>query len=217
MSINFTPSNAEVYYSISKGYYELFHDALKEIKVMMGDKQSFDILSHSQEENNRFHYYEQIQRQVMMICIVFQAFAIEAYVNLIAVNLYEENEFFGTKFEKESTIEKAKIIFRDKFNDRFSSHTDIYNLVKKTFALRNGLAHFKSKKIDLLSMQEDLEFYNPHEFYYDYYEKIDEIVTAYPKFKTLVDGLVGHDIFEKQMKDVEEMLIYNIKEIKRKI
>ncbi len=214
--MNFIPTNSEVYYGISKGYHEMFHSAIKEMKSIMGDTPSYDMLSHSSEQNNRYIYFEQIQRQSMMICIVFQAFAIEAHVNLIAVNLYDEKEFFGTNFEKKSTIEKIKIIFKDKLNDRFSEHTDIFNLVKKTFALRNGLAHFKSKKIDLLAMQEDPGLYNPYEFIHDYYDKIDEIVTTYPKFKTLVDGLIGNDIMKNQMKNLDELLLFNIKEIFRK-
>ncbi len=50
----FTPTNTEVYYGISKNYHEMFHDALKEINNMSGDKASYDLLSHSQDENNRF-------------------------------------------------------------------------------------------------------------------------------------------------------------------
>jgi len=214
--MTFTPTNAEVYYGISKGYHEMFHDALKEMKFMIGDKPAYDVLSHTNEENGKYFYYEQIQRQAMMICIVFQAFAIEAFVNLVAVDLYEEDEFFGTKFEKEGTIEKIKIIFKDKLNDRFSMHIDIFNLVKKTFALRNGLAHFKSKKIDLLAMQENPDIYNPYSFIMEHYEKIDEVVTAYPKFKALVNGLIGHDVIEKQMSDLQDMIKFNINEMFRK-
>ena len=212
----FTPTNAEVYYSISKGYHEMFHDALKELQLLMGDKPSYDVLSHSQEENNRFFYYEQIQRQAMMICIVFQAFAIEAYVNLIAVNLYEENEFFGTKFEEKSTLGKINKIFSEKLRNDFKKHAEVYNHVDLTFDLRNKLAHFKSKKIDLMAMYDNPDIYNPYEFYYDFYEKIDDVVNSYPKFKVLVDGLVGHDVIDKQMSDIEEMLKFNIQEIIRK-
>jgi len=213
--MHFKPTNSEVYYGISKGYHEMFHDALKEIQLLIGDKPSYDVLSHSQEDNNRFFYFEQIQRQAMMICIVFQAFAIEAYVNLIAVNLYEENEFFG-KFEEMGTLKKINKIFSEKLKSDFKKDKDIYNLVDITFDLRDKLAHFKSKKIDLHAMQEDPDIYNPYEFYTDFYEKIDNIVNTYPKFKVLVDGLVGHDVIDKQMNDIEEMLKFNIQEIIRK-
>lgn len=211
----FTPTNSEVYYGISKGYHEMFHEALKEMKALIGDKPGYDVLSHSEEENNKYLYFEQIQRQSMMICIVFQAFAIEAYVNLIAVNLYEESVFFG-KFEEMGTFKKINKIFSEKLNSDFKKHSDVYTLVDITFNLRDKLAHFKSKKINLLSMQEDSEIYDPYSFLMEHYEKIDEVVTAYPQFKAIVDGLIGHDVFESQMTNLKDMLAFNIQEIIRK-
>lgn len=211
----FTPTNSEVYYGISKSYHEMFHDAFKEMDAMRGNA-SYDMLSHSQEENNRFLYFEQIQRQAMMISIVFQAFAIEAYVNLIAVNLYEENDFFG-KFEEMGTMKKINKIFSEKLNSDFLKYTEIYDLVDITFDLRDKLAHFKSKRVNLLAMQEKPELYNPYESIMEYYEKIDEVITTYPKFKELVDGLVGHDIYDTQMSNLQELMKLNIQEIYKKM
>jgi hypothetical protein len=211
----FTPTNSEVYYGISKGYHEMFHDAFKEMKAMSGDKASYDILSLTSEEIKRYLNFEQIQRHAMMISIVFQAFAIEAYVNFIAVNLYEENEFFGG-FEKKATMGKINKIFSEKLRSDFTKNTEIYDLVHTTFDLRDKLAHFKSKRIDLRTIQDNPEIYNPYELSIEHYEKIDEVIMAYPKFKKLVDGLLGYDIYDKQMNNIQELISSNIQEIYRK-
>ena len=212
----FTPTNSEVYYGISKGYHEMFHDALKEMKSIMGDKLSYDMLSHSSDENEQFLYFEQIQRQAMMISIVFQAFAIEAYVNLIAVNLYDENEFFGN-FEEKGTIKKINKIFSEKLRSDFVKNKAIYDLVDTTFDLRDKLVHSKSKRINLMAIQENPENFNPFESLINHYEKIDEVITAYPKFKELVDSLVGYDIFDNQMNNLHELIKLNLQEIYKKM
>lgn len=213
--MNFTPTNAEVYFGISISHYDIFHRAYNEIKEMIGNNESFDLLSHTEEEISKYYQLEQMQRQSMMICIVFQAFAIEAFVNLIAVNLYDESEFFGA-FEEMATMKKIKKIFSEKLKSDFLRNKEVYELVEKTFNLRDKLAHFKSKKIDLKALQDDPTSYDPFELLYDCYGNIDDSVKSYPKFKELVDSLIGHDIFEKQKNDLQEMMVFNIKEILRK-
>ncbi len=151
-----------------------------------------------------------------MISIVFQAFAIEAYVNLIAVNLYDENEFFG-RFEEMGTMKKIKKIFSEKLNSDFLKDKDIYDLVDITFDLRDKLVHFKSRRINLLEMQDNPELFDPYILIMEHYEKMDEVVNTYPKFKELVDGLVGHDIFDTQMNNLQELMNYNIQEIYKKL
>jgi hypothetical protein len=213
--MNFTPTNSEVYYGISLNNYQMFHDAYKEITTMTNGHHSFDVLSHTKEENEKFIWYEQVQRQAMMICIVFQAFAIEAFVNFIAVNLYEEEYFFG-QFEIMKTQKKINKIFSEKLKNDFAKHDEVKELVELSFDLRDKLAHFKSKRINLEELQNDPESYNIFEYLFEHYNRIDEVINAYPKFKGLVNTILGYDIFDTQMNNLNELIATNIQDIFKK-
>lgn len=94
-----------------------------------------------------------------------------------------ENEFFG-KFEGMGTMKKINKIFSEKLNNDFSKNKEISDLVVITFNLRDKLAHFKSKKVNLLAMQDNPELFNPYELIMEHYEKMDEVVTSILSLKS---------------------------------
>ncbi|MBM7562846.1 hypothetical protein [Fusibacter tunisiensis] len=216
--MTFTPTHSEVYYGISIGYYNQFKEAYSEINKMSDGNGNVQMLDLSVDEQSKFYWLESLQRQALMICIVFQAFAIEAFVNMVAVNLYDEDEFFNN-FEKMGTEKKINKIFSEKLkSDYKSKHPEIKSLVDLAFNLRDSLAHHKSKKVDLVEMQKDpIGYgYHPYQDLMTHYDKIDDVVKAYEQFKLCVNTLLGYDIFEKQMEDLNKSLQFNINEIFRK-
>ena len=213
--MHFTPTNSEVYYGISYNNYLKFHDFTKELKLMCDKYNNFQVLDHTPDEVQNYHFLDSQCREALFITIVFQAFAIEAFVNLVAVNLYKEEEFFGV-FEKKSTTKKIRKIFGDKLNSSYDKFTKEKDLVDLTFMLRYQLAHYKSKNIDLEEMQSNPYSYNPYEDVIPIYDNIDEIIEAYPSFKALVYNELGYDLFKKQEENLMQSVEFNIKEMFKK-
>ncbi len=115
--------------------------------------------------------------------IVFQALAIEAYVNLAGAYVLGESEFYSTH-ERKSTVDKLKIL-ANKLNGKFSDA--LLNKVKTLFYKRNCLVHQKPKKF-IINVQ-TYNYLNPAKNFEDIeaffqeqtiaYENIDEEINTY--------------------------------------
>lgn len=213
--MEYIPTYSEFYNSISLNYYGRFLNTFKELKKMANEQGYFDVLANSPENNAKYTQLFSINREALIIAVVFHAFAIEAYVNLIAAHLYKEEEFFGN-FERKSTQSKIRKIFSEKLSGDYNSHIEVKAKVDLLFTLRDRLVHFKSKKIDLEALQDDPMDYDPNEYLSDIYENIDEVMKSYELLKALLNSLIGYDVFNKQMDNLNQAMMWNIKEIYRK-
>jgi hypothetical protein len=213
--MDFIPTHSEFYNSISENHYDLFLQTSEELQKMANKYGSYDFLSNTPEDNDRFSQLQSLQREALFISIVFQAFAIEAYTNLVATHLYKEEDFFGI-FEQMNTLKKIRKIFSEKLNKDFDSQEAVKEKIKKLFDLRDSLVHFKSRKLDLEHIQENPMNYNPYEYISSLYEGVDEVMKSFPLLKGLVNSLIGYDIYNQMMDDLSNLMQWNIQEMMKK-
>jgi len=214
--MNYTLTNSESYNDISISHYETFKKMDSELFKLNEGNKSYDFLSHVISENEHYTYIYGLFQQSLMISIVFQAFAVEAFVNFVAVNLYEQDEFFG-KFDMMNTEKKIRKIFSEKLNSDFSKFEETEALIKILFELRDRLVHYKSKRINLETLHDSVNEYDPFEFMEVLYNNIDKVICAYKKMKELLFDLNGFDILTKQSNDLNNEIRKCFEEVAQKM
>lgn len=210
--MNITPSNSEIYYEISVIHYQIYLQLFNDLRNLTVDDVPFDFLTHTPDENEKYKRTWRQQYQSLIVSIVFQAFAVEAFVNFVGESLYDEGYFFG-KFEKMKTSCKINKIFSEKLNSDFSKFGDVKESVDKVFHLRDDLAHFKTTRINIEDLKQSPEKLNPIGYVDELYESIEMVKSAYPSFKKIINTLLGYDILDRQKQDNEKKVLETITDV----
>ena len=147
ISLNTYFSNSSIYYQMSIEYLNNYENKYKEYMEYTNNNSSWDILSHSIEENNKCLYLYHQYRSNAIAAIVFQALAIEAYINLYGTYKIGETKFIKY-YEKENTIDKICDVCKEVSGKEFPKDKNLYALLKTLIKERNDLVHYKSKSID---------------------------------------------------------------------
>lgn len=227
LTMKYCQSNAEFYYSLSVQYYERFKKISLEINEFAKAKRYVSI--DTNEDQINYSYLLKEYSEYLYISIVFNAFAIEAFINLIGVTVYGNDEFFSG-IERKNTFPKVRLIFH-KLNEDFDKYTEEKELLELAFEIRNKLVHSKGEEIDLIVMQNDIyekfspenlgkfgidDIYDPLDELNWLSSKIDSSMEAYPKFKALVSQVLGYDIFEKHTENLFKAFELNLQNMIKK-
>lgn len=213
--MNYSFSLCEYFYQISIEQYEIYVISRKELDEVANHEKSFDILSHSPEEDIKFKnlYDKTISSAISFI--VFQAFAVEAYMNFYGAKKIGDKEFIS-HYDRISIIDKIVIVSKIATSKDFPKGEHVFELVRRLFRQRDKLVHYKSKAIDIGSCSEE-DFckhqYNCYEFIFD---GIEEITNTYPQLKATLAKMENKqiDLFSEQLneaftemkKQLEEMV-----------
>ncbi len=225
--MKYSQSNAEIYYGLSIHYYENYKNKLSELYAF-ADNKSYKVIK-TPEDEMKYKVLFHDSREYLYISIVFNAFAIEAFINLVGVTVFG-NEVFFSEIERKNTFPKIRLIFHE-LKDDFDKHTEVKELIELAFDLRHKLAHSKSKQLDLIDIQNDIYHkFSPenlgkytYEDIFDPFEElnwlannVDTSLVAYQKFKELTNKILGYDIFAKQAESLQRSIDYNVQEMIKK-
>ena len=114
--------------------------------------------------------------QTAIGAVVFEAFAIESYVNFFGAYKLGDSTYYsryesGEKGKRFSTIEKIKLLCKDEFNSPYPTGDKHFCILKSLFSKRDRLAHNKPKGHEI-----SIEHSNSFD---DYYDAMSEIVFVY--------------------------------------
>lgn len=114
--------------------------------------------------------------QTAISAVVFEAFAIESYVNFFGAYILGDSTYYSTyesgeRGKRYSTIEKVKMMCKDEFKSPYPTGGKHFVALKGLFTKRDKLAHNKPKGHEISSK-------NGNGFD-DYYEAISEISFIY--------------------------------------
>lgn len=114
--------------------------------------------------------------QTAICAVVFEAFAIESYVNFFGAYKLGDSTYYsrhesGEKGKRYSTIEKIKLICKNEFNAPYPTGDKHFCTLKSLFSKRDRLAHNKSKG-------HEISVENSNSFD-DYYDAMSEIAFIY--------------------------------------
>ena len=166
------------------------------------------------------------------ICaVIFQALAVESYVNLFgSVTLGDEN--FRCNYESKTdskhrynTIEKIKHICKDEFNNPYPTDGKHFEVLKGLFSKRDRLVHQKSKPYNI--EKRPLDYDNMAEQYDDYlhayeaeigfiYERLEDEMKVYEELKENLTRCSGREeviksLLEKYEKEIAKRIANSIK------
>lgn len=141
---NILISNINIYRSTSKRNYNKYKEVLKLEKALLSQPNLFLLGNDLHEMLSE--YYNQ-ERSHQMAFIVFQAMAVEAFLNEY-ITLRLGKSYFES-MDKLSPTDKLLIACRIITGKEFPKDVHAYALLRNTLKYRNELVHFKSKEIDI--------------------------------------------------------------------
>lgn len=189
----------------SKLFFEEYSILKEEINLHNNGISSWDYLSHSQEENQKYDQTSHIARRNSIAAIVFQALAIESYLNLYGT--YNLGDRFDRAFESKPTLVKLSLLCKEVTKKDFPKG-DLYNNIGLLFKKRNSLVHYKAHSIDLKTSS-DSEF---EDYIYKHvayaFSDIEKYIGLYDKLKKELKELEGveYDIIEQQIINAQQEL-----------
>ena len=160
--------------------------------------------------------------QAAVCAVIFQALAVESYVNLFgSVTLGDEN--FRCNYESKTdskhrynTIEKIKHICKDEFSNPYPTDGKHFEVLKGLFSKRDRLVHQKSKPYNI--EKRPLNYDNMAEQYDDYlhayeaeigfiYERLEDEMKVYEELRENLTRCSGREEVIKSLlgKYMEEM------------
>lgn len=169
-----------------------------EIYNSMSQEYYCNYLKVKNEKNDIYYFQSKLSNAIA--AIVFQALAVESYINVFGV--YNLGKKFNDHYERISTLSKLIIICRAITGKEFPEgkcQDGIKDLIKK----RDKLVHYKTKSIDF--KKEDnkayIKFMKDHVTFV--FDDIDEQIKLYMQLKQILKDLVGspYDIFQQQCMD----------------
>jgi hypothetical protein len=204
MHMEFTFSLCEIFYNMSREQYTSYLDSRKKIDELCEGKKYFDVLSHSKEENTLFHSLYHKSNSSAISSIVFQAFAVESYINFYGAKKLGKNTF-NDHYERINIKDKIVIIPKVCTGRSFPKGEKVYELIKKLFTQRDKLVHHKGKGINFKECTEEAFVSIMHSNIEFVFDDIDELVNTYPMLiktlATLEDKTV--DLYSEQQIQLE--------------
>lgn len=166
------------YYSISAVNYEQYKYFKEEYKKLTNGNKEWDMFSHTKEENDKYMEYWSNYKYYAFVAVVFQALAVEAYINYYGFKNLGDTKF-ETHYEKIDTVNKYIIIYEIVNKKEFPKSEVVYEKLKKLIGLRNHLVHSKASKVNMKG--EDLQkFMNDlSKPFGKLFSEIDNVMTTY--------------------------------------
>ncbi len=173
-------SNIDKYRRTSRRNYIKYHEVLKKIDELYGVDNRW-LLGNDFNEMSHELFDQRYTHQVT--AIVFQAMAVEAFINEYAYLRLGKSYF--ESIDKLSALDKILIACKMITGKDFPKDRNAYNLLKKIIKLRNDLVHYKAKEIDL---DDEIKTISDTDF--------EEVMNAYDELVKELDLL--DDNFEKK-------------------
>lgn len=172
ISINAYVPLCEQYNTLAQSFYQQHLD-LKSQLEQLGPPADFlenPILANAQMELHAGIF------QAAICAVVFEAFAIESYVNFFGASTLGDDKYYATYESGEpgkrySTIYKLKKLCKDEFDSSYPTDGKHFVALKGLFDKRNRLAHNKPKAHILSTKNGDT--------FDDYYDAMAEISFVY--------------------------------------
>lgn len=197
---------ASVYSGLSENGFQVYLESDKE-RFQLDVERNFNIGKYSREERLKYKTLMSYRLAGALNTIVFQALAVETYINWYCYTIFGREEFYVAERKKrQSTIYKFKKILRHyKIGvEAFGQ----YDILQKLFEKRDQLVHYKPTGLDdnELDIGEILQHYQQQIGFI--YENISEIAGIYDiltKFISIIDG-TGITLSEEETKRQQDVL-----------
>ncbi len=196
------PILCENYNEISLSFYDKYRAGVGKYR---GSGCIWDFNEHTPEENYDYINTRRDTYNSAFGAIVFQAIAVEAFVNLFGVYRLGDKVFYSD-IEKHgaTTSDKLKNIYKRLYGNNYPTNTVEYNRLKSLLSKRNRIVHTKPKA---LSMQDEATTPN----YSVFMEQVDFI------FSNIDEEMKSYETLKRTIKELEKKECDLIQEIYKEI
>lgn len=195
------PMLCETYNEISQKAYKDYLEAVHYLKSL--GCAHWDMLDHTAEENEKYTEAMQQREKSAITAIVFQALAVEAFVNLYGAQRVGEDKYYADYESKDApakertTEGKLKKICKEYLNKPYPTNDKAYSRLISLLNKRDSIVHTKPRAviIDGEHVSYD-DFMSQTEYIY---KNIDEELESYENLKENMRQLEGkeHDLIEE--------------------
>lgn len=207
----------DVFSQLSDGFYSQFNLSVSQLKTLTKSK-NWDILAHSSAENALYIELYNLRFRSAISAIVFQALAVEAYINFYGVSKIGEENYYKDYEKSTSTKDKLKNISKNIFNKDFPTQNKDYENFILLFKKRDTLVHYKTKGFDI-SNSSDNEFSQNFQNQIGFvYKNIDNIMSVYTSIKRILSELdeTNIDLISAEKSKSNDLIQSNILEMLNK-
>lgn len=188
ISVNTYLPLCEQYNSLAQSFYQQHLDIKAKI-AQLG--KSADMLENPSLANTQ-NMLTIGMLQTAISAVIFEAFAIESYVNFFGAYILGDSTYYSTYEsggygKRYSTIEKIKMMCKVEFKSPYPTGGKHFAVLKGLFTKRDKLAHNKPKGYEISTKNGN--------YFYDYDEAISEISFIYEELEqemALYDAVKGN-------------------------
>ncbi len=186
------PMLCENYNGMSQSFYAQYKDAVGYLKSLKC--RSWDILSHTADENEMYGTAQSMRLHSAIAAIVFQALAVEAFVNLYGAQKVGDEAFYSKyDFKGATTLGKLKAICKDVLHKDYPTCDKAYSRLDSLMKKRNDIVHTKPHPVSVVSTPEVpdyTEFMSQTEFVF---KNIDDEMKSYNTLRENLRVLDGNE------------------------
>ena len=180
-------SKINIFRSASKRNYNKYKTVCKKEKELLSGPNLFLLGKDLDEMLSEYYNQEESHR---MAFIVFQAMAIEAFLNeYIYVRV---GKLYFNSMDKLSPTDKLLVACKLITGKDFPRNSRAFELLKKTVKYRNRLVHYKVKEIDIQKIVDELSKKEKGDFgkeMADLEKDMEDISTTYDKLVETLNSL----------------------------
>ena len=190
--MDFFPVICENYNQMSRNFYEQYLEATEYLSSL-GCK-NWDLLSHTAEENEYYITAMSQRFHSALAAVVFQALAVEAYVNLYGVMKIGETTYYQnyeSQTVRKSTKDKIKKICEDTLGKSYPTNTKDYSRLCELLADRDRIVHTKPHSVKIEETTVIPQYSELMEQYDFIFKNLSEKMQSYSNLKRTLSKLDG--------------------------
>lgn len=207
--MDFFPVICENYDQMSQNFYEQYSEATDYLSSL-GCK-NWDLLSHTAEENEYYLTAMSQRFHSALAAVVFQALAVEAYVNLYGAMKIGEAKYYKdyeSSTNKKSTRDKIKKICKDVLGRDYPTDTKAYSHLCELLRDRDRIVHTKPHSVKIEETTVVPRYSELMEQYDFIFQNLSEKMQSYRELKRTLSEMGG---------DVEDCVQLSYKQSKQAI
>ena len=188
--ISVLPMLCETYNEISQQAYKEYIEAITYLKSLGLDV--WDYCDHTKEQNEKYTSAMQKREKSAITAIVFQALAVEAFINLFGAQRIGETTFY-TQYEcrGSTTLGKLKKISKEFLHKPYPTEGKAYSMLTSLLNKRDSIVHTKPKAVTINGEPTAYDDFMSQTEYI--YKNIDGELECYEKLKRSMASLEGKE------------------------
>lgn len=200
--MDFLPMLSENYDKMSQGFFDQYTEATNYLKSL--GCTYWNIPDHTKEENAQYFKAMSMRFHSALAAIVFQALAIEAYVNYYGVHRVGEKVFYQSyesKVSRKSTKDKLKLICKEILKKPYPTDCVEYSRLVELLKDRDRIVHTKPRAIPLDGNEVFPNYEQIMGQYNFIYDHIEDKMKSYSILKKNLAKLDGsnEDLIERNL------------------